>query len=122
MHQEDSDQARQSEGSRERSLQLPADGVRVGDTVIYTSKFDAEYRFTIASVDPDWLTFETGQMVHKNRFERESFEVVRTPAAKSTTREPSDEVAGAAAGEQRPQGQRDSEARTEEHRSISKTN
>lgn len=58
-------------------VQIPADAVRVGDTVVYTSRLDKEYRFMVAGVDANWITFETGQMVHTDRFEREAFSVVR---------------------------------------------
>jgi hypothetical protein len=59
----------------------PADGVRAGDTVVYTSKLNKEYRFEVTDVDDDWIAFRTGQMVHADRFEREDFEVVRSGEA-----------------------------------------
>lgn len=60
-----------------QGVQLPPSHVRVGDTVVYTSKFNATYRFTVRDVDDAWITFETGQKVHADRFEREAFAVVR---------------------------------------------
>lgn len=71
------------EQSRNR-LQLPAEDVRVGDSVVFTSKLNKEYRFTVAAVDTEWLTFQTGQMVHVNRFERENFVVIRNESAAIT--------------------------------------
>ncbi|QLD87109.1 hypothetical protein HWV23_15715 [Natronomonas halophila] len=78
------------EGYRTR---LSSDAVRVGDTVVWTSKLNKEYRFTVATVDSTWITFQTGQMVHKDRFDREDFVVVRTdeeasPAAETGGQEP----------------------------------
>lgn len=78
------------EGYRTR---LSSDAVRVGDTVVWTSKLNKEYRFTVAAVDSTWITFQTGQMVHKDRFDREDFAVVRTdeeasPAAETDGEEP----------------------------------
>lgn len=66
-----------------RPTALEADAVRPGDRVVFTSRLDKEYEFTVAEVDPTWLTFETGQMVHKDRFDREDFAVVRTASEAS---------------------------------------
>lgn len=61
----------------EQRLQVAAAHVRVGDVVVYTSKLNAEYRFTVTDVDDEWITFRTGQKVHADRFDREPFAVIR---------------------------------------------
>lgn len=79
------DRGREVEREDVRRLPLPADLVRTGDTVVFTGKRNQEYRFIVAETDPTWLTFRTGQMVHRDRYEREDFAVVRPTAERSTT-------------------------------------
>lgn len=78
------------EGDRTR---LSFDAVRVGDSVVWTSSLNKEYRFTVAAVDSTWLTFRTGQMVHKDRFDREDFAVVRADRTTALTAETDDRTA-----------------------------
>ena len=44
------------------------EAVRPGDTVVHTTALEQEYEYTVAAVEPPWLTFETGQQVHRARF------------------------------------------------------
>lgn len=68
-----------NEGSEQASRDATTlDAVHSGDTVVYRNKRNREYRFEVADVDEEWVTFQTGQMVHINRFRREDFEVVRS--------------------------------------------
>ena len=67
-----------SRGTEDVRSYVDADAVREGDTVVFTSRLDKEYEFDVADVDAEWITFETGQMVHKDRFDREDFAVRRT--------------------------------------------
>lgn len=60
-----------------RPTEIPVDALHVGDTVVWTSKLNKEYRYEVADVDSTWITFETGLMVHTDRFERGAFEVIR---------------------------------------------
>lgn len=76
----------------QRRLQVPANAVRVGDTIVHTSKLNKEYRFEVAAVDSDWITFETGQKVHADRFESDRFEVVRPDPTGSGVEERSDDA------------------------------
>lgn len=65
-------------GEKSRRASASPGVVNVGDTVIYTVRRNREYRFEVADVDEEWITFRTGQMVHKDRFVREDFEVLRS--------------------------------------------
>lgn len=67
-----------SRGTEAEDTDVGADAVRAGDTVVFRSKLNKEYEFVVADVDAEWITFETGQMVHKVRFDREDFAVRRT--------------------------------------------
>lgn len=58
---------------------IPTGEVRSGDTVIHTSRLNATYEFEVVDVGPDMITFETGQMVHVDRFHRKAFTVIRHP-------------------------------------------
>lgn len=71
-------QSHESDARELRRTELPAESLRVGDTVVWTSKLNKEYRYEVAEIDSTWVTFETGLMVHTDRFERGAFEVVRT--------------------------------------------
>jgi hypothetical protein len=67
-----------SRGIEDERFDVDADAVRAGDRVVFESKLNKAYEFVVAAVDAEWITFETGQKVHKNRFDREDFAVRRT--------------------------------------------
>lgn len=77
MPTETPNHSHESDTEETRRTELSADALRVGDTVVWTSKLNKEYQYEVADIDSTWITFKTGLMVHTDRFERGAFEVVR---------------------------------------------
>lgn len=77
MHDETTDHGRKPDSETTHRVVIPAEALSVGDTVVWTSRLNKEYRYRVADIDGTWITFQTGVMVHRDRFEREAFEVVR---------------------------------------------
>jgi hypothetical protein len=96
----------ESRGTAAERLEVDADAVRAGDTVVFESKLNKAYEFVVADVDAEWITFETGQKVHKNRFDREDFAVRRNVREESgngrSDEADGDESGGPAAAESEP--------------------